>query len=352
MTELPAGAVDVDLHPMVPGLSALAPFLPAFWRDQIAMRGLEGFDSASFPPKAPKTVRPDWRPAATFDDLRDQALDRWRVARGIVTPLYGVQLIFNEDMAAAFTAALNDWTRVEFLDRDPRLAASIVLPMFNTEHALAEIARLAPDRRFVQAMVLAQGEVPLGRRHNWPVFAELERLGLPLAIHAGSAWRNPATSLGWASWHFEDHAAHQQAFQSTLASLITEGVFRKFPKLKVVLLESGVTWLPAFLWRLTKTWKGVRFEIPWVDRPPAEIVRDNIRLSCQPFDAPDDAETVLRVMDHLGSDALLMWASDWPHWQFDGDPRLLAGIGPDLARKIARDNALATYTRLDAEVPA
>lgn len=354
--ELPPGAVDVDLHPMVPSLAALAPHLPPFWRDQIALRGLEGFETQSYPPNAPKTVRADWRPAdgskpaATVEQLRAQALDPWGLVRGIVTPLYGVQLVFNEDMAAAFTAALNDWTRAEFLDRDPRLAGSIVLPMFNTEHAVAEIERLAPDRRFVQAMVLVQGEAPLGRRHNWPVFEALLRHRLPLAIHAGSAWRNPATSLGWNSWYAEDYAANQQGFQSTLASLITEGVFRRFPELRVVLLESGVTWLPGFLWRLTKTWKGVRFEIPWVDRPPAEILRDQLRLSLTPFDAPEDAATVARVMEQLGSEELLLWSSDWPHWQFDGAPRLPPGIGAALARKICVENPLSLYDRLRTEV--
>ena len=353
--ELPAGAIDADLHPMVPGLSALAPYLPDLWRDQISLRGMEGFDTQAYPPNAAKTVRADWRPAQEWPAsriglLRDQVLDPWRVSRGIVTPLYGVQLVFNEDMGNAFTSALNDWTRAEWLDADPRLAGSIILPMFNAEHAVAEIERCAPDRRFVQAMVLVMGETPLGRRHNWPVFEALVKHGLPLAIHAGSTYRNPVTSLGWPSWYAEDYAANQQAFQSTLASLITEGVFVKFPTLKVVLLESGVSWLPAFLWRLVKGWKGVRFEVPWLDRNPFDVVRENLRLSLQPFDAPEDAETVSRVMDHLGSDAMLLWSSDWPHWQFDGPPRLPPGLDAALARKICVENALSTYDRLALEV--
>ncbi|MCX8134201.1 MAG: amidohydrolase [Roseococcus sp.] len=356
MTPLPPGAIDVDLHPMVPGLDALAPHLPPLWRDQIAARGLEGFETHSYPPRAPKTVRADWRPAdggppaATLAQLRAQVLEPWGLARGIVTPLYGVQLLFSEDMAAAFTAALNDWTRTEFLDKDPRLAGTIILPMFNPEHAVAEIERLAPDPRFVQAMVLVMGETPLGRRHNWPVFEALARHRLPLAIHAGSAWRNPTTSLGWTSWYAEDYAANAQGFQSTLASLITEGAFQKVPDLRVVLLESGVSWLPAFLWRLAKTWKGVRFEVPWVDRSPIEIVREHVRLSLTPFDVPEEEATVQRVMEHLGSEELLLWSSDWPHWQFDGAPALPPGIGPALARKICVENALSVYERLALEV--
>jgi uncharacterized protein len=55
---------------------------------------------------------------------------------------------------------------------------------------------------------------------------------------------------------------------------------------------------------------------------------------------------VERIIDHLRSDAILLYASDFPHWQFDGDETLPAGIPPHLRRKILVDNPLATYDRL------
>jgi predicted TIM-barrel fold metal-dependent hydrolase len=120
----------------------------------------------------------------------------------------------------------------------------------------------------------------------------------------------------------------------------------KHPALKVVLIESGVTWLPGFLWRFGKFWRGLRTEVPWVDRAPAEIVRDHFRLTIQPLDAPDDPHAVERVMEHLRSEDILLYASDFPHWQFDGDAVMPAGISPELRRKIAIDNPRATYPRL------
>ena len=62
---------------------------------------------------------------------------------------------------------------------------------------------------------------------------------------------------------------HSQTFEDQLLSLIHEGVF-EVPSLRVVLIESGVTWLPGFIWRAIKTWRGVRAEVPWVKRSPAE----------------------------------------------------------------------------------
>jgi len=345
-------AIDCDVHPSVPDIKALLPYLDMFWRDSISERGIPSLESISYPPNAPITARPDFRgkngaAATDVSQLSAQVFDRWQASVAICNCLYGIQLLFSEDMAGAFARALNDWIAKEWLDRDVRLRASIVVPMQNVEMAVEEIERCAKDRRFVQVLVLAMQETPLGRRSNWPIFAAAERHGLPLGIHAGSAYRNPVTSLGWPSWYIEDYAAQAQGFQSQVASLICEGVFAKFPGLKVVLIESGVTWLPGFLWRFSKFWRGLRTEVPWVDRSPTEIVRDHFRLTIQPFDAPDTADDVERAIDHLRSDDMLLFSSDFPHWQFDGDQVMPAGIPAGLRRKILVENPLATYDRLN-----
>ena len=331
-----AGAIDCDVHPAVPDVSVLLPHLDTFWRDSVVDRGLSfaRFQQLSVEIAADvaagmaRQERPGCRRrgAGHRSGVRTLAVRHLRSCNC----LYGVQLLFSEDMAAAFCRAINDWIAKEWLDRDPRLRASIVIPMQSTEYAVDEIERCASDMRFVQVLVLAMQEVPLGRRQFWPIYAACERHDLPLGIHAGSAYRNPVTSLGWPTWYIEDYAAQSQGFQSQVASLITEGVFAKHPELKVVLLESGVTWLPGFLWRFGKFWRGLRTEVPWVDRAPWEIVRDHFRLTMQPFDAPDSREAVERAIEHLRSDDILLYASDYPHWQFDGDAVVPDGFSPAL----------------------
>jgi uncharacterized protein len=349
-----AAAIDCDVHPTVPNLKALFPYLDEYWHDSFVERGIPGFEANAYPPNSPLSVRPEWkgqggRAATDVFQLVAQLFDRWEPRFAICNCLYGVELIFSEDMAAAVARGINDWIAKEWLDRDPRLRASIVIPTQNVEFAVDEIERCAKDMRFVQVQMLAMQESPLGRRHWWPIYAAAERHNLPIGIHPGSTYRHSLTSLGWPSFYLEDYASYAQAFQSQLGSLICEGVFAKFPNLKVVLLESGVTWLPGFLWRISKFWRGVRAEVPWVDRSPADIVRDHVRLTIAPFDAPDDAALVERTIDHLRSDDLLLYASDYPHWQFDGDDALPPGIPKSLRRKILIDNPLATYPRLQAD---
>jgi predicted TIM-barrel fold metal-dependent hydrolase len=72
-------------------------------------------------------------------------------------------------------------------------------------------------------------------------------------------------------------------------------------------------------------------------------------MTITPLDAPDTAETVAKITDHLHSDEILLYSSDYPHWQFDGqssaDNILPAGLSESLRHKIMVDNPLATYPR-------
>lgn len=351
MTRPLPGAVDCDVHPHVPNIRALFPYLDDYWRDMAEVRGMDGFESRSYPPAAALSARPDWRGpdgrgGESLEMLQAQLFDRWQGRHAILNCLYGVQMILDEHMAAAFTRAVNDWVAAEWLARDSRLRASITVSLRNPAAAVAEIERLAEDARFVQVMLLAGEENPLGRSQYWPIYEAAVRHRLPIGIHAGSSYRHAPSASGWTSYHVEDYVANSQAFQAQLASLMSEGVFAKFPELRVVLMESGVTWLPAFLWRFAKFWRGLRNEIPWVDRSPIEIVRDHVRLTIQPLDVPPQAADLERWLDHLGSEDMLLYSSDYPHWHFEGDDALPEGLPVSLHERICIDNPLATYPRL------
>jgi predicted TIM-barrel fold metal-dependent hydrolase len=352
--KVPAGAIDCDIHAAVPDTSALLPYLSDYWRDQFVNRHINRypFTLASYPPNSPLSCRPDWRlkaglPGSDLDLLRRDALDAFGVKYAICHVLHGSIALFNEDMAAALCAAVNDWTVKELLDREPRLRGSILLPTQNPDLAVKEIERLASDRRFVQVTMLVMGDALAGGRRYWPIYKAAERHQLPVCIHAGSTFRHAPTYSGWPSYQVEDYVANSAAFENMLVSFIAEGVFHEFPALKLVCAESGVTWLPTLMWRTNKEWRGVRAEVPWIDRAPADIIRDHVRFTLQPFDAPpSDPDKVLRMLEHIGSDAMLLYASDYPHWHFDGENSLPDGLPDHILKRLLNDNALETYPRL------
>ncbi|KQY15133.1 hydrolase [Rhizobium sp. Root482] len=346
-----ANAIDCDIHPGVPTIKALLPYMSDYWREAFIARGQDGFQPASYLPNSPLACRPDWREgdavgASRLELLQRHALDGLGTGLAICNVLYGGSFAISETMAAAICSAVNDWLRAEWLDRDPRLRASIVVPTQNPRLAVEEIERLAGDRRFVQILMPVALDMMLGKEHYWPIFEAAERHALPIGLHAGSLYRYAPTTNGWPTHFLQDYVGNNHAFESQLLSLIAQGVFLRFPDLKVVLLESGVTWLPGFLWRARKTWRAVRPEVPWINESPIDIVRRHVRLTAQPIDGPADPAVLERVLNQIGSDDMLLYASDYPHWQFDGDRVVPDGVPARLIEKMARDNPLATYPRL------
>ena len=189
-------------------------------------------------------------------------------------------------------------------------------------------------------------EAPQQKRQFWPIYAAAERHRLPIGIHAGGTARHATTGNGWPSYYLEDYVVQPAAFQAHLLSLVHEGVFAKFPALKVVMIEAGFTWLPQFMWRANKTWRAMRAEVPWVDRPPADIIRDHVRFTLQPTDAPPDAGAFAKAIDQIGTDEILLFATDYPHWHFEGTEAFPPGFPAALKHRVLVDNPLATYPRL------
>jgi uncharacterized protein len=123
-------------------------------------------------------------------------------------------------------------------------------------------------------------------------------------------------------------------------------VFSQFPRLKVVLMESGFGWVPSFLWRADKEWRSLRAEVPWVKERPSDIFRRHVRITCQPFDRYPSANELLRTLELIGADDMLLFSSDFPHWQFDGDEVIPRCVPPHIVQKMKCENPYRTYPRL------
>jgi uncharacterized protein len=349
------GAIDCDVHPLVPTPAELLPFMDEQWAATVRLRGIDTWATIGYPANAPFTARADWRQVPRADaspaGLARALLDPHSFAHAILNPLFPVTALRDPTLAAVFARAVNDWLAATWLNPDARLRGAALVPSQASDLAVEEIERLAGDKRFVQILLWGMGEQPLGRRQYWPIYAACERHGFAVCIHAGSSYHHAVTSSGWPSTWIEDYAAQNQGFHTQLGSLIAEGVFVKHPRLKVVFAESGITWMPAYLWRLAKFWRGVRSEVPWLERPPSDYVRDHVRLTLQPFDGPtlsgrDAGLEMARLIGHLPSEDMVMFSTDFPHWQFDGADMLPAGLPDELAGKIISGNARATYARL------
>jgi predicted TIM-barrel fold metal-dependent hydrolase len=344
-------AIDCDVHISVPGTSVLLQYLEPYWVEQVKTRGIDDLELTSSMLNSPLACRPDWRPASgkpagDYDTLLRDYLSVFDPSFAICNCIWGAQAVHAEDLAAALCRALNRWIADHWLDRDPRLRASIILPSQSPRRAAEEIEYWAKDARFVQALLLVGGEMPLGQRSLWPIYRAAQEHGIPIGIHAGSAYRHATTSIGWPSSYAEEYVAYAGSAQAQLMSFICEGVFAEFRDLKLVFLECGVGWVPSFLWRAEKGWRAIRFEVPWVHNSPIDIVRERVRLTLQPFDAPEHHGDLKRFLEQMGSDDMLLFSTDYPHWHFEGTDALPKALPAALVQKVLKINPLQTYPRL------
>ncbi len=205
-----------------------------------------------------------------------------------------------------------------------------MIPARDPVTAAAEIDRVGKHPGFVQVLLPVRSERLYGQRVFWPLFEAIERNDLVASLHWGGLAEHGPTPTGYASWYVEEYAEEPQVFGAQLTSMIVEGLFQKFPGLRVSVLEGGFTWLPTWAWNLNKKWKGLRREFPWVDRLPSEIIRDHFRFSIAPTDM-GPPEQMRRIIDWLVTDDLLMYASDYPHLHTD-DLHALLGLMPEAMR--------------------
>jgi predicted TIM-barrel fold metal-dependent hydrolase len=337
--------VDCDIHVTVPSVDTLLPYLSDHWREYIRTSAFKGAVDTAYPPNAPTTVQPgNPKPDGSLAQIQQQVLDPWNVEVGILNCAYGIDGLHNPDTAAAMASAVNDWLIAEWLDKEPRLRASVVVPTRVPEMAAREIDRVGAHPGFVQVLLPVRSEAPYGHRRYLPIFDAAVRNNLVVSLQFGGSPGNPPTGSGWPSYYLEEYVGMAQVFQTQVLNLVVEGVFDRFADLRLALVEGGWTWLPSLMWRIDKDWKGLRREVPWNTQVPSAYIRERMRLSLQPVDAPDDPKHVLQLIDQLGSEDLLMFSTDYPHWHFaEPEQALPVGLSPGLRRKILRDNARAFY---------
>jgi predicted TIM-barrel fold metal-dependent hydrolase len=242
--------------------------------------------------------------------------------------------------------ACNEWSIERWLSRDPRLLSSIMVGSQLPDLAAAEVRRHAGNPRMVQVMLV---DNPFGYGFGHPVFhpiyAAAEETGKPVAIHGGAGgWANPpSTGGGSVNTYFETHVLWPQAIQTHLVSFIAHGVFEKYPRLRLVLVEAGSAWIPSLLWRFDVEYKGLRREVPWLKRLPSEYFAEHVWVSTQPLEMSPKREHVIELLRTMRLEDKLVYSSDYPHWDADEIDYLSTRLPSEWHDRVFFQNACRLY---------
>ncbi len=349
---------DCDIHPRLKSVHELDPWLSARWKEHLSTFGLthrQPYERGPAYPKAqPMASRRDaWPPGgggpgSDLGFMAFQHLDPNNVALGILNPLTpSGQGAIHPDLSGALTHAVNHWQVECWTSQDRRLKASIVVPYEDTAASVREIEYWAgnPDfaPHFAQVLMLSRTGEPPGQRRYWPIYEAAAAAGLPVAFHAFGHGGHPVTGGGWPSYYIEDMVGHAQSSQAGLVSLVIEGVLERIPDLKVVMVEAGFAWAPSLTWRLDRQWRKLKLETPHLTMSPSEYVRRNVWFTSQPMEEPEPREHVRDAIGWIGWDRLL-FATDYPHWDFDDPSHALPlRISEDQRQDFFMNNARKVY---------
>jgi predicted TIM-barrel fold metal-dependent hydrolase len=334
------GAIDCDVHVAPESIEALLPYMDDYWRDYVANAGLflSPNGTGAYPvhgARAPSDV----------DALREQVLDPRGLRHAVLTCVSAFDASRNPYYEAALCRAINDWLAAEWLARDDRLRAGMVVPTLDPDAAVAEIERVGSQPGFVQVLLPVRTDAPWGTKRFHPLHEAIAAQDLVLALHAWGRIGLAPTASGFTHSYFEDYLANSQIIvQAQVLSLVSEGVFDSVPSLRVALVECGFSWLPPLLWRFDKDWKAVWREVPWLKSRPSEYVTQHIRATTAPAQLPVDAEQAAQLAEMLGASELLMFASDHPHEHGEGNlDTLLDVLGDDGREAVLHGNAAELY---------
>lgn len=354
--------IDCDVHPLSD--EQLPRFLSQRSRRYLELVGVrrlpaEAVLRTGMRPDASRldTVPPSGgRPGSDPEFARAQLLDEYGITAAVLNNIRlgstGIPLDLARDMVRGANDHMETW-----LDSDRRWLGSITALQRDPAWTVAEIVRCREKtERYVQVLMDAHGERPAGNPMYWPIYEVACDLDIPVAFHiTGRSRDHLSTGVGGTTYYYEQRTALDILGQPLVCSMIFEGVFDRWPNLRIALVEMDWTWAVPLAWRLDASWQVLREEAADLQRLPSEYFRDHFWFSTQPgleTERPSQALEAYDQLEKAGFGERLMFASDYPHWDMDSPfeaiPRRLSRA---MKERVLGENGAALYSlRLDNPV--
>jgi uncharacterized protein len=230
------------------------------------------------------------------------------------TPMLLLGMHPQPEVEVALGRAYNRWLVEDILPQDSGIKGLAYLP-FNDPEASYEVAReLAGAPGIIGFTVTSTRNRPVHDNAYMKLYGLLQEIDKPLCFHAGFHWGDPSQLQlnRFLSMHAITFVYYNMLH---LTNWVINGIPERFPKLKVIWVESGLAWVPFLMQRLDHEFLMRPSEAPLLKRPPSHYMREMYYTS-QPLERTDMALTKA-TFDAIHADTQLLYSSDWPHWDFD-----------------------------------
>jgi len=223
------------------------------------------------------------------------------------------------EMEVELSTAYNRWIVEQVLPHEPRMKAMLYLPFNTPAAAEAMVKRFLGAPGVVGFLVTSTRYAPVHANEYMRLYAMLEEADMPIGFHAHHNWNNEYTRQ-------LNRFISMHAISFVLSNLvhmtnwIINGLPERFPKLKVMWIESGLAWVPFLMQRLDNEYLMRVSEAPLLKRLPSDYMRDMF-YTMQPMET-SNLKLLEGTFDAIRAETQLLYASDWPHWDFDVPARV------------------------------
>jgi uncharacterized protein len=248
--------------------------------------------------------------------LVQRAMDSMGIDYMVVfpTPMLVLGMHPQAEVEVALGNAFNRWLVEEILPQEPRVKAMLYLPFNHPEACLDVVERYADAPGVIGFTVTSTRFRPVHHDAYMPLYAAMEASGKPFGFHSGFHWGDQ--SMQQCNRFLSMHAISFVHFNLVhLTNWVINGLPERFPRLKVIWIESGLAWLPFIMQRLDSEYMMRSSEAPLLRRRPSEYIRD-MYFTSQPLER-SNLKLTEATFAAINADTQLLFASDWPHWDFD-----------------------------------
>jgi predicted TIM-barrel fold metal-dependent hydrolase len=254
-------------------------------------------------------------------DAMRRELDDLHVNVAILFPdhLLSLAMVREPAFAVALARSYNDWLADGWLRREPTLKGSIVIPPQDPAAGAAEIRKHAGNPSYVCAYLPGAGlKLLYGHELYDPVYEAAQEAGLPIVIHSVEAiFPVFPFQLEQFRTAMAVHAlAHPLSMVANCVSMLETGVPVRFPDLRIGFMEAGTGWVPFVANRLDKEYIERRREVPILQERPSHYMR-RFFYGTQPIEEPEERTDLVKHFELFDGENQAMFASDWPHHDFD-----------------------------------
>ncbi len=254
--------------------------------------------------------------------MRDVQLGhRWMDAMSVdysclfPTLMLAIGLHPDSEMEVELCWAYNRWlTEKAIPESDGRFYSMLSLPLSEPDAAMRQIETFAGRKGVAGFMITSVRGQPVHHNRHMKVYRALEERGLPLSFHSAI---NPMEPVFKTLNRFA--AVHGLGFPFYnilhVTNWVTNGIGERFPKLPVIWIEGGLAWVPFLMQRLDHEFMLRPSEFPLLKKRPSDYMRDMYYAS-QPMETVDK-EALQCTFRMINAETQLLYASDYPHWDFD-----------------------------------